>query len=584
MVGLELPVLAMEHMYLVTDEMPEVVAYNKERDVYLSGIEQAKAEFIKIGTRAGAMTKDDLDDFEEGKAVIVGAALIKGGMLGVRKGEIWVTTSAQEMTLPTAGRVIDVKSAVAGFTWYSKNTKGWDAVVDDCAMLDEETISSHSDFNIGDTRLYSTHIPDVAKNVTRLPPSAYKYASQITLKAPQFPRPVDIDDSEVTPFIQSVVAEQSSVIEWTNEGKNYNGRKFRLKSIADGETGEHRVDVGDLVRYAISHSIKLAESDFIQFRLNYDLASTIRDENPEFVSRLMAAIPEIVEKSENAEGIAKAVNAFIESSFPYIAFDNHFPLQGMMTRAAQNLVSDSIMMKSTGGKPVKWLNDLLKSRNVVMAVSNFIAQDLPLKYGLNDDGSFKSLYMNDEDANAAFADEYLTAHAAIPNAWTLRADLQKVITDAFDGEMPAGAIVLDDKLGSVSRNTTAYQLFDARVKLSIAQKAMAGVDINAMLAGVKAVAGVSGADILTTDRTVKIFQSGTYTYKANQAIAVAMIRGSDNNTRLSNGADGLQGRHWDSAKKAPGGLDRWLLTLGTNEKDTRGKGVASADDFIKFFK
>ena len=31
MVGIELPLLAMEHMYLVTDEIPEVVAYNKER-------------------------------------------------------------------------------------------------------------------------------------------------------------------------------------------------------------------------------------------------------------------------------------------------------------------------------------------------------------------------------------------------------------------------------------------------------------------------------------------------------------------------------------------------------------------------
>ena len=30
MVGIELPVLAMEHMYLVTDEIPEIVAYNKE--------------------------------------------------------------------------------------------------------------------------------------------------------------------------------------------------------------------------------------------------------------------------------------------------------------------------------------------------------------------------------------------------------------------------------------------------------------------------------------------------------------------------------------------------------------------------
>jgi len=30
MVGLELPVLAMEHMYLVTEDMPEVIAFNKE--------------------------------------------------------------------------------------------------------------------------------------------------------------------------------------------------------------------------------------------------------------------------------------------------------------------------------------------------------------------------------------------------------------------------------------------------------------------------------------------------------------------------------------------------------------------------
>ena len=44
MVGLELPVLAMEHMYLVTDEMPEVVAYNKERGRELPHAIDFKAE------------------------------------------------------------------------------------------------------------------------------------------------------------------------------------------------------------------------------------------------------------------------------------------------------------------------------------------------------------------------------------------------------------------------------------------------------------------------------------------------------------------------------------------------------------
>ncbi len=44
MVGLELPVLAMEHMYLVTDEMPEVVSYNKEHGRELPHAIDFKAE------------------------------------------------------------------------------------------------------------------------------------------------------------------------------------------------------------------------------------------------------------------------------------------------------------------------------------------------------------------------------------------------------------------------------------------------------------------------------------------------------------------------------------------------------------
>jgi dimethylglycine dehydrogenase len=44
MAGIELPVLAMEHMYLVTEEIPEVVAYNKERGREVPHIIDFKAE------------------------------------------------------------------------------------------------------------------------------------------------------------------------------------------------------------------------------------------------------------------------------------------------------------------------------------------------------------------------------------------------------------------------------------------------------------------------------------------------------------------------------------------------------------
>jgi glycine/D-amino acid oxidase-like deaminating enzyme len=53
MVGLELPVLAMEHMYLVTDDMPEVIAYNKERGCELPHAIDFRAEIYMRQERSG---------------------------------------------------------------------------------------------------------------------------------------------------------------------------------------------------------------------------------------------------------------------------------------------------------------------------------------------------------------------------------------------------------------------------------------------------------------------------------------------------------------------------------------------------
>ena len=53
MVGIELPVLAMEHMYLVTDEMPEVVAFNQERGHELPHIIDFKSEIYMRQERSG---------------------------------------------------------------------------------------------------------------------------------------------------------------------------------------------------------------------------------------------------------------------------------------------------------------------------------------------------------------------------------------------------------------------------------------------------------------------------------------------------------------------------------------------------
>jgi dimethylglycine dehydrogenase len=53
MVGIELPVLAMEHMYLVTDEMPEVVEFNKARGHELPHAIDFRAEVYMRQERSG---------------------------------------------------------------------------------------------------------------------------------------------------------------------------------------------------------------------------------------------------------------------------------------------------------------------------------------------------------------------------------------------------------------------------------------------------------------------------------------------------------------------------------------------------
>ncbi|MFO1060097.1 MAG: FAD-dependent oxidoreductase [Dongiaceae bacterium] len=53
MVGLELPVLAMEHMYLVTEDMPEVVAFNKAEGHELPHAIDFKAEIYMRQERSG---------------------------------------------------------------------------------------------------------------------------------------------------------------------------------------------------------------------------------------------------------------------------------------------------------------------------------------------------------------------------------------------------------------------------------------------------------------------------------------------------------------------------------------------------
>jgi dimethylglycine dehydrogenase len=55
MVGVELPVLAMEHMYLLTDEMPEVIEFNRDTGRELVGVIDFKGEIYTRQERSGLL-------------------------------------------------------------------------------------------------------------------------------------------------------------------------------------------------------------------------------------------------------------------------------------------------------------------------------------------------------------------------------------------------------------------------------------------------------------------------------------------------------------------------------------------------
>jgi dimethylglycine dehydrogenase len=55
MVGLELPLLAMEHMYLLTEEMPEVLEFNARTGRELVGVIDFKGEIYTRQERTGIL-------------------------------------------------------------------------------------------------------------------------------------------------------------------------------------------------------------------------------------------------------------------------------------------------------------------------------------------------------------------------------------------------------------------------------------------------------------------------------------------------------------------------------------------------
>jgi hypothetical protein len=55
MVGIELPVLAMEHMYLLTEEMPEVLEFNAKTGRELIGVIDFKGEIYTRQERTGML-------------------------------------------------------------------------------------------------------------------------------------------------------------------------------------------------------------------------------------------------------------------------------------------------------------------------------------------------------------------------------------------------------------------------------------------------------------------------------------------------------------------------------------------------
>lgn len=580
--------------------------YEAETDGVKRAAEQARTEYRTLAKRPGAYSESGLAAFDDGHAEVINGRLIAVGMLALHNQEIWIvrreknsiygSTKQLEIFLPPNQTKL-VANAAGDYDFIGENDEGWADSLKRCAAMDDATIASaEQGFVIGDDRLYSSFMPEVADLLTVVPKSRPYEPRDLELKGPYFQFVIDPSDGEKGgELVKRIIKEQSAVLEWVEPVGRYSyGKRVICKDMSlihpeSGHSRQSQQQVAALVRYAVAHGTTLTVDDAFVFHAGVrEIGAALKAHIGAQAGWIEGALAELVPQAKTPDELRTLLNNWIAGQFPFFTFktDGRFTFKpvDLLTEYETKKAAAAIERIASGGKPVLWLNDMAANSGKVNngALSNYLRSYFldNLAAIVTDEG-----IIPDEEIKAQATKAILgEAFDGIPGAYVVMPKVRDRVIASWEGAVEDGFVMLH-KGATIEPIWSVFAgAWDGLRKVKeeaaqfIASKAAGGRDIAGIIQAIYDAGKFDGLNHIEVSKVssvanLSLDKKASFNFAAGQSIAVT--------TRFRSGAaekvQALPTRCWHKERKV------WLFTLNDDEKNSNGGGVASLSDLCAVF-
>ncbi|WP_227461734.1 SNF2-related protein [Cupriavidus pauculus] len=521
-----------------------------------------------------------LESFMAGKAKIIAGQLVTAGSFVEFEGKLMVAldeggvlTGLYPADAYEKRKPLELMTNAAFTVPGSPN---WSATVARAVALDVATIkASSAGFAPHAGSLYASWVADVRDGLPVAIPGAMVRADTIRLKAPHYPYIVSTDEGG--PLVARVKAEQAALVEEVDRWGNVRLKDMRL--VDGSPNNDTTEDKYNKVRaYCVAHKIRATGEDTPAFGERGGSMSAVV-QGLKLHTAFFNALPSGVAACKSPEELEAWALRWLNDAQDWLQIDSLEQALGYdvreFRRSAAKLddgrerwalvpeeVHYQVRPKAIAAVRAAIEGGLLVDEIMGAAAASAYSSYMPREMNdhgeqlarvlFKDTGDFIELTVGVEEARAAM-------HAT---------QSTRLYLESWDD---AGWWTLQ-LMRSEWVNMKAWAK-QAQAKRNAAEL---GVDIDAILAKLRAIDGVWSVELGDSDETKYPDRySQLYAYKANQYVRIKTTRGTRTHEKIATaGAAGLEGRTFDNVRKA------FRLTLKDGEKFSDGKPVASVNSLL----
>ncbi len=522
---------------------------------------------------------DALAAFEAGNAQIVTGTLVATGSFVEYQGKLLVAAKSRSLSGLVGYNPADESETellrMNNASFVDRSSPQWSGLVASATAMDEERIATaDGGFTASSPWLYSSFVPEVRAAVTVAIPSTLISVDSFSFKSPAFPYVLQ-EDATASPLIDRIKAEQDALI--------VSRDRYDMVKVADlRETGPS-LGTSVLERckairpYCVAHNLRASEEDLQSISYRLDMKSVISE--TDLSADFFNALPSGVAVCGSPEDLDVWAREWFNTHQDWLnVTDLEAALGNDMRRYREqrNKIDDGRERWYVVGTDMRYaIGDAAKAAlKAAIDAGQFVDDIL----------SYESKYYG----------SYMPTGFLQDNAGRKLAELLFVEEDHI--ELKVG---IDECRAAMSLNRTArlyvnnwgdavnltmtlysgiWQTMIGWAKRAKIMRAMesTGVDVEGMVAAVRKLPGVMGADVGSNDQWKAADRySASYTYKAGTYLNLSLTRGSGTFNKVAENGGGLVGRTFDKVRKT------FRVTLGDDQQFSDGKKVASVADLFK---